>query len=408
MIRLFSKVFFVNLAGPLVAFITTPVISRLCTPDVFGGFFYVSLISALLALIYGGTYFNAIYGANLLSAAKRTCVLSTLEIIKFSSVSMVVFVVIFFVFNNEKFLSISLLALILSFLISINANFVAYLVRSGNVNLLLMSILVKCGTLAFLQIFLCGVLNNGLYELTVSAILSEAIFLLLVIFRLKKDLFFYFNLYFKNKGRYKNKESRYRKYYLPAQIIGQLGNFIPVLFLWFSSLAEWLGIYGMIFRLFAVPMNAIANSVKSVYWRMLSGKETNEQIQIARNVFSLIWIFILSIVVGFYYIKINLMEGLLGNAWAGANQFVPLAVLWFGGVFSLIFYSELLKNTNQQKFILLIEIVSVVIKIAFLSFFYVLNIGGDFFVYAIFFIGIISNCISVLMISKKLDVIGKA
>lgn len=351
-----------NISAPLVALVSTPIVTRYYEPDAFGQYFYLLSLATVLALVITTQTFHGVYAEKSATGAKQlytesvivACVLAVIAAFLFGIVG---------VFSPELAHSTFPLSIVwMSLGVGLNQIQLAYLSRTDQLRLIGMMAFSKALLLVSLQIAFAvggrahsGALANAticseILAFLVSAFIGGGIdrgsFLISIrsrFSRTKKNVGFFYN-------------------YLPTQIISLSINFLPIFVLKGIGEVLHLGLYSMTLRLVATPVNAFASSLRSIYWRWLN-KSRRPVYKTTRD------FFLISIVGAMFFplllwgSGVGIASRFLGSAWSMVDEFLPFSLLWLLSSLAAVFPSEVLKNNARQSALLRGEVIASFIKI---------------------------------------------
>lgn len=352
---------FGNLIPQVVVFISTPILSRLYSPDQFGVYFYIFSISGILSIIISGAYHHAIYS----EIDKKTAGLIAVQcatIIICATVVLQAFVASsYFIFRHNYLIELTL-AILAACVLSLGQLYFSILINCSSiketVSLQVAKSIIMVG---FQLIFGLGV-DGTFIHLMGGYILSELFIVIVAAIKFKDNVSEYFLLSLKSNFKQIRERKNYLYYYVPSQIIGLTVNFLPLILLRDGGRLDILGVYSLSLRLISSPVNAAANSLKAALWRHFLSK-TNKYF------FNVLMMYVLCHVVGIvvalcsFYFGPWLVEVLFGPRWSGVNVMLPYVILWQFSSLANVFSSEVLKNNNKQIDVLAVEVISAAIKI---------------------------------------------
>ncbi|MFT3805093.1 MAG: hypothetical protein QM766_28215 [Burkholderiaceae bacterium] len=357
-----------NLLGPFAILVSTPILTRLYPPEEFGLFFFFFNLSSILALLLSGTFFHSIYGERSVRRARFVLVQSS----AFAAGWAVIGILCVFGLVSAGFISKSneiewYLTIILSLSVAVGQSLGALVIRLGRIKLTVSAALVKAALLIFLQWSLPHVLNSATrMELLVSAVTAEGVACLLLLGRQAGSLAIYCRSSYRRQFRELRQKKSFLFHVMPSQLLGVGANFLPFWALQNLGASVVSGHYGMAFRLFAAPINAVAQGLRSVLWRILQARSA-DLVTIGKRIFIVGISFNLLVAFSLYFFEPRIMSYILGPKWTEVDSYLAFASLWMLASFLQVFPSEILKNIGGQASLLRAELCSAVIKIVMIG-----------------------------------------
>ncbi len=388
----------------LIAIGSSPVLSRLYSPDDFGIFATFMAILGIVSTLSLLKYELAIVVEKNNKYANHLEVLNYLILIIFtvlftiglSLVPVNVFEKLNLSIGNYIYLLTPLLIFTGVFAIQNNV-----LNREKKYKLLsLAKVINKIGIVVFQIIF--GFTTFHFLGLIFGNLLGLIIVVIFII--IKRNNFFkiFNNIKLIDLWSVANKHYRFPKYTAPQTLLNTLSNQAPIYILGYFYGLNVVGAYWMAMRIIQLPGLLIGTSVRQVYYQKASEIALNKKEAIKlfnKTTLSLIKLIIIPVLVIFIFSK-QLFILILGNDWELAGKFARWMILWIGigfattpSVMSLFIY-------NKQKINLIYDFLLLTGRIL------VLLVGGFYFdvmetIIIFSILGIIFNLTLLLYVKYK-------
>jgi O-antigen/teichoic acid export membrane protein len=244
----------------------SPILTRIYTPEDFGVFAIYMSIAAIISVIATGRYEMAIM---LPEKDEDVNSLVKLILLTLSSVTLVVFLIVFFfnaqitsLFDNKEisnwlyFLPVSI------FLVGIYQVFNYLLIREKNFKRLAKNKVIVSTTNGSTQLLIGLSLQNS-FGLLFGNILG---YIVSIFFILKSKVI---NQYFKFKNLpIKNVAIKYKKfpkYDVSSVLVNVLANQLPILTLGKFFGLGVLGLYSLMYKVLMIPINLLSNTISDVF-----------------------------------------------------------------------------------------------------------------------------------------------
>lgn len=360
-----------TLLAQLILISSTPILTRLYSPETFGIFAILFGVTSILTLQANGKLDLAINVEKNIDEVEKIGAVGMLLSL-FISTACFVFAVLFYSFDlvhldNYK-LSITTISL-LGLLIFFNAAFellVAAQIKKNNVTLVSYSLLLKAIAVVAIQI------GFGLfYDDPIFLVLSQLVGFVVVV-----CLLFFYNLpnltsYFSIKAL-KEVISSKRSYILfssPQSIISAAGHIAPVAIVGVMFGAAEAGLFWVANRLLAVPSQMLGKSTRNLYQQRLTSFFSNTPdklfLEIGKATIGLSLLYLPTTFV-LYFFGESLFTLVLGEGWGEASEYALwLSIAWMGCFFNIPSVS-LVPIINKQKAFMIFESVSVTTRLVIL------------------------------------------
>ncbi|MFW3612480.1 oligosaccharide flippase family protein [Staphylococcus caprae] len=306
--------------------ITTPLISRLYTPNEFGEFTLFSNIAMILIPII-----NARYDLLIINTENRhkANILSQLSFL-ISIVILIVLVPIVLIFSliYPQYTLDLLLILVTLLLVSFTNIFTNYLNRERDYKSLSLINILRALSMTIIQVIF-GIIHFGSLGLIIGFVFSYVAGIGIGYRTFKKHYYIIRNKKEMKKYFFENKNQLV--YSTPSILLNSLSFSIVIFFLSILYSSEEVGIYGMAIRVLGIPVTIISLGLSKIF--MQRANDFYVRIGSFRGLllkFTGILI-ILSIVlyVPFYFLSRDLVTLILGNQWIGTITIIQITIPLF-------------------------------------------------------------------------------
>lgn len=315
-----------NIIAQIIVLTTTPILTRLYSPEVYGELALFVAILSVATIVASGRYEMAIPVAKGRDEVVSLAIISTGLVVVFS------IVLFFFVFSLEIFYGITSLFLLLPlsvFAISLNLILTQYIVREGRLDLIAKAKISQSISMASSQIGGAFILGPVTLSLILGQVLGQ-IASIASLWQSDKDLIGSKKdslLIWKTLQRYSNFPRFMIISGVLSSIVLQAPTFVSSYFFGFAN----TGLLALGQRLMSIPVDTIAMTVSQVLTSKFSSSSSSLEKQ---SIFVMIFtrsVFLgVAIAIGGILLEPYLFI-LFGNEWKGVENIItPLAIL--GGV----------------------------------------------------------------------------
>lgn len=350
----------------LLPLIITPILSRLYSPDYFGGWGIFASTFSIISVILLGSYDNAIIKAPEQDIKPLCQLCLTLGIIS-SLLTFAVFYIgssahwaFFSTFPSYRLLTI---ILFIQIFILIYTNL---LNKSQHYNILSISNLINgCSQGAF-RISWKFITNVG-NGLIIGTVLANAVNLIYLI--IKSKPLNVFKAPFKEVLRIAKKYRNFPMYDAPALLLQFAALNLPIIILSFYFSRSDIGCYSLIVQLLVLPVSFIGSAMGKVYYQQISTEGSVDEQIIQKSTFQVLKILVYLSVIPSLFICLGgnkVITWFLGSKWHLAGDMSICMAIWSIPTILTESLKSLFRVRDKQKYLLYIEITYFITGIGFL------------------------------------------
>jgi len=392
----------------LIAIGSSPILSRLYSPEDFGFFATFMAVLGVASTFSLLKYELAIVIEKNKEYAKQIQALSLLILVGFT----IVFTIALKLIPTSVFEKYNLnvgnyiyLLVPLVFFTGIYAIQTNVLNREKQYKLLSLSNIVnKIGIVTFQILF--GFIGLKLLGLVFGNLIGLFIIVLIIYLIDRKDFSSFVSYSFADIKKVAVKHYRFPKYTAPQTLLNTLSQQAPIYILGYFYGLEVVGAYWMAMRIIQLPTLLIGNSVRQVYFQKAAEVSLNREETIKlfnTSTYTLIKLIIIPIILVFFFGK-QLFVVILGSNWELAGEFAKWMMLWIGVGFVIPPTSMSLIIFNKQKLNFIYDAFLLSTRVL------VLVLGGVYFkaldtIIVFSTVGLVFN--SILILYVKINLINK-
>lgn len=353
----------------LFTIITAPLLSRLYSPEYFGGLAFIISMVSIFTVVANLRLELAIVLPKYLKTSQIIFIISFLIN---SSFAIIIGVLLYFTkdrfslafnFDLEFKYIVALIALVF-----FNSNFNAFTYfnirikefKNNSVSTVIRSLFTNIFQVVF------GILSPSIMGLLIGQIIGRFMAICFFIFKgLRTKLFTNISIS-KKKTLYVLK--RYKSFPLfsaPQALINSLSTNIPVFILSFFFSPYIVGLYWFTERLLKMPTTFLGSSIRQVFFQKVSHDVNNNKSVFSNYKKISLYLLVLGLVpvVLLFVYGTQLFEFVFGNEWGEAGLYAPwLAIAWFSAL-SIFPAVVLIQIYDFQKFYLFYELLLALFKV---------------------------------------------
>ncbi|MBN8449608.1 MAG: oligosaccharide flippase family protein [Candidatus Accumulibacter sp.] len=348
-----------NLGGPVIIFVSTPLISRVYTPESIGEYYYILTVATLLSLVITGCLFNGIYAEKSYRRAQqvfRECVSISISLSLMLQLLLLCAITILLILGLPTpaldYILLTPLALALA------------LTQTGYSLLSRLQLYDLSGKLSIFRALVTVSVQlafGTILSATATTLILTTIACEILIFTLTARHAPSFITALSKKRHLLRVPKRYKqhlsftKYFLPSQLISASANTLPLVFLRVSENISLLGLFTMLLRLTMVPANAVGQSIRSTYWNWIRSHGKNP---FNAGLISSLTLHLAAAMLSIVYAHLSphLLEAYLGHKWAGIDALFPFVALWVFSSLANVPLSESVKFGLSSRLLLVAEL----------------------------------------------------
>ena len=341
-----------NLAGSFIAFLATPVLSRLYSPEQLGLYFYTVTLASLVSICISGQLFYGIQTSRNIRLSRRIYAESIYVVVAGALVLLASLTIGAIASRPFPLLQFDLAPLIWAVLYGSLLAWVQIralmLIRLKEWRKYTGSTLARPIAIAAVQLSLplvAGHTSPG--GLLIGASVGELASLAIGGFFNTRELSPW-------AGKriwvrfYSWRYSGLLRFFLPSQLMNIGANALPSIVLKSTGEAFLLGAFGLLLRIFQVPLSALSDGIRGVYWISIQNMRKRQLHLTLAN--ALAALFLTAVVaLGYLASGLNLVAAFAGPSWQGIDAYVPFIVFWCGTSLAVAFPVEILKHTGRLR-----------------------------------------------------------
>jgi len=348
-----------NFSGPLISFLTLPLITRLFKPEDLGEAHWIVSIAMVASIVFGFQIYNGI-----LSEESKTKAVDKfyLNLIILLLSAFVFFIIGLLLVYGEALAMLEVFGGgILGFLSALNLLVSTLYARLDLVGVIAKSAAIRTFSIVGFSILFGGWLGGDVLWLVIAYVIGEVVVALYYYNMRRRVLWTVFIE--KNKIiTVLMEDIRFAIYYLPSQLISNGVNAALMYFIKAHSIAM-LGVYSVLFRLVSVPIYSIGSAVKSVFiinFKNYKGRKW----WLLVSIIMVLSIFNFGMFIFFISIEsYGLLSSVLGDKWSGVDKYLSYFFIWIATSFVNVFPLEILKHNSKQNIVLLNELMVAFLKL---------------------------------------------
>ena len=359
-----------NLAGSFIAFLATPVLSRLYSPEQLGLYFYTVTLASLVSICISGQLFYGIQTSRKIKLSIRIyteCIyivvagaLVLLAALTFGSIATGPFPLL--QFELAPLIWAVLYGALLAW-VQIRA---LMLIRLKEWRRYAGSTLARPVAIAAVQVSLPLLAGHTSPDgLLIGASVGELVSLAIGGFFSTRQLSPW-------AGKpiwvrfYSWRHCGLLQFFLPSQLMNMGANALPSVVLKSTGEAFLLGAFGLLVRIFQVPVAALSDGIRGVYWiSVRNSRQRQFRLTLANAAAAL---FLTAVVaLGYPETGLKLVASFAGPSWQGIDAYVPYVVFWCGTSIAVSFPVEILKHTGRLKRLFWSDLLASLLKVLAVS-----------------------------------------
>lgn len=359
-----------NLLGPLLLFISTPVLARVYSSAQLGDFYLASAVASIASILISGQLHLGLMSTRSLRRSMRIYS-ETVIISVFVATLFCIFVLLVTAlkFDSEAPGTFS------PAMVAVTAVYTLTLAWS-QITLLLLARLkwlgLYSGSLA-LRAIVIVLVQLGLPMLTGA---SQTVYLFAGVISGELIVFLVGFLRIRSIGGLRlpawnlaRLEVRHHvgflKFFLPSQCIGLGANILPYVLLRYLGMKHSVAEFGVLSRILQTPISAFTEGVRTTFWVGLRDRPQTVVWRSATLLFTALFLITAATATLYRLLDLALIEWFLGSSWSDIDRLAPYFILWVGVSAATVFPLEIVKHTGRQHLVLVCDVVSAVFKIGY-------------------------------------------